>query len=344
MKKSIWFILLLVCIFSLSACDTNNTPPAETTTVEGSMTEEYIMIVDDTTTAEETITVEETTTVDEITAVKETTAVEETAAVEETKAVSDTQCEHTYGEWTVTKEPTCTEDGIKECICSKCSEKQTQAVLAFGHTEVFDSAVAATCTADGLTEGKHCSVCNEVLVKQDIVPTKGHIEVIDELVPATPDKEGLTEGKHCEICGTILVPQQIIPKPSHIIKFDTTDINFEFVDTVKTHIAYPLSCDYQISNYNYCAPNSCIYIDTNFETPEEHMINFKLTVKVKCITGHRYCVIGYKISDSNGNEIRKSTIMSSAGQTSSYSKGNYYTLTEYISLPAIAGTYTITFT
>lgn len=43
-----------------------------------------------------------------------------------------------------------------------------------GHTVVVDEAVEPTCTETGLTEGSHCSVCNEVLVAQQEIPATGH--------------------------------------------------------------------------------------------------------------------------------------------------------------------------
>ena len=40
--------------------------------------------------------------------------------------------------------------------------------LLFGHKEVIDEAIDATCTVNGLTEGKHCEVCKKVLVNQEV--------------------------------------------------------------------------------------------------------------------------------------------------------------------------------
>ena len=87
----------------------------------------------------------------------------------------------------------------------------TARYTAIPHTEAVDKAVEPTCTETGLTEGKHCSVCNAVLVKQEIVPAKGHTEVVDKAVEPTCTKTGLTEGKHCSVCSAVLVEQEVVP-------------------------------------------------------------------------------------------------------------------------------------
>ena len=106
---------------------------------------------------------------------------------------------HKFGEWTITKEASCTKDGEKVRVCSLCNKTETETIPATGHTEVIDKAVAATCTKTGLTEGKHCSVCNVVIKAQETVPATGH-KYVGTVVKPTYTAKGYTLHK-CSVCG-----------------------------------------------------------------------------------------------------------------------------------------------
>ena len=92
------------------------------------------------------------------------------------------KCAHNM-QATEAKTATCTEDGnIAYWYCTECEKyfsnesgtaeiDQADTVLEkTGHAEAIDQAVAPTYTSTGLTEGSHCSVCNEVLTAQEEIP------------------------------------------------------------------------------------------------------------------------------------------------------------------------------
>ena len=122
---------------------------------------------------------------------------------------------HSWNEGVITTAPTCKDKGVKTFTCTVCHTTKTEEVSATGHTEVIDPAVEPTCTEPGKTAGKHCSVCNTVIVAQQEIPAKGHTEVIDPAVEPTCTEPGKTEGKHCSVCNEVLVAQEEIPAKGH---------------------------------------------------------------------------------------------------------------------------------
>ena len=108
--------------------------------------------------------------------------------------------EHNY-ESEVTK-PTCVEQGYETFTCTNCNHSYIDNYVdALGHREVVDTGKEATCTTSGLTEGKHCDRCNEVLVQQEEIPALGHNygTLINE-IPATCTKTGIIAHYHCDRC------------------------------------------------------------------------------------------------------------------------------------------------
>ena len=83
---------------------------------------------------------------------------------------STNSCNHELEEeWRQTIPPKCTSKGVEVRACKKCDYKASRYVDPIGHTEVVLEAVPPTCTQDGLTEGKKCSVCNKVLEEQKFI-------------------------------------------------------------------------------------------------------------------------------------------------------------------------------
>ena len=123
----------------------------------------------------------------------------------------ETTCEHDWIGATCTAPKT----------CSKCGATDGE---ANGHTEEIVAGTAATCTEDGLTDGKKCSVCGVTTVEQTAIAALGHKEETVAGTAATCTEAGKTDGKKCTVCGVTTAQQTVIEALGHKPEADDGDV------------------------------------------------------------------------------------------------------------------------
>lgn len=124
-------------------------------------------------------------------------------------------------------EATCLKKAVYylSCDCGAKSERIFEYGNYAPHKEEIDPAVEPTKKDSGLTEGKHCSVCKDILIKQEIIPAIGSLGFEYKL-----NSDGLT---YTVIgIGTCTDDEVVIPAVHSDGKAITTIGGYAFLDCI----------------------------------------------------------------------------------------------------------------
>lgn len=128
---------------------------------------------------------------------------------------------HSWDNGTITKSPTCTEEGIKTYTCYVCDSTRTDNVAALGHSWNAGTVIKnPTCTEKGMRTVK-CNVCDAAKT-EDIAPIAHDIKGF--LVKATTTKDGNID-YICDVCG-FFVSSEVVAHPTEVT-LSTTSYKYD---------------------------------------------------------------------------------------------------------------------
>lgn len=105
------------------------------------------------------------------------------------------------GVWVVDTVGNCMVEGKKEYVCTSCNAVLDEQTTGLGdHELALLIPKEATCYETGLTAGWYCSICEEVLVEQEVIPMEDHTLTYVPAVAATC-KDGHYAYYYCSAWG-----------------------------------------------------------------------------------------------------------------------------------------------
>ena len=158
---------------------------------------------------------------------KETVITEPTCGTAGSKEIICSRCDykdtkeipatgnHTYGDWVIVKEATCTEEGLRTQTCANCGDVIEEVIPKVDHTwNEGEVSKQPTCTEAG-ERTFTCTVCQETKteVAEDL-PAIGHNWSDWEVKDATCTEDGL-KTRHCQNDGCNEVESEVIPATGH---------------------------------------------------------------------------------------------------------------------------------
>ena len=182
----------------------------------------------------------------------------------EKQTTTEAPHEHAYTE-SITKEATCTEAGEKTFTC-ECGDTYMEQIEAIGHSYevVADSAINATCEADGKEADTKCSACADV-VSGAVIPATGHN--YGEYVynnDATYEADG-TKTAECSLCGE---------------KDTVTDAGSKLERPKEPNMHGLAFEDWVPKATQYCMENTNVYFEPSFQGPVIGTLSINDVVKI----------------------------------------------------------------
>ena len=159
---------------------------------------------------------------------------------------------HKWDSGKVTKEATCTADGVKKFTCQNdSSHTRTEVIPATGHKDTNNNYIcdncskslcsnhssvtvqgkAATCTEAGLTDGAKCSKCGKIITAQKEIPATGHSTELKNKKSATCTADGYAGDEICKTCGKTVKSGEVIKATGH--KWDSGKVIKEATETAE---------------------------------------------------------------------------------------------------------------
>ena len=203
---------------------------------------------------------------------------------------AETDCEkgeHDWGAWKLVKIEA-NGDKVYESTCA-CGAKNPLQKVEHTHTEEKIPAVAATCDQPGLTEGKKCKTCGEILkAQEEIAPIAHTIEHVEEKTVVCGDEaDGNIEYWYCTVCGYAWLDAECIL---------STNLKSVIVPAADAHTivhvdAVPVYCGAESANIEYWYCSTCGFAWLDAECTKNTNLN---AVKLPVAAEHTFEKHEYK--------------------------------------------------